>query len=351
MIAPNIPELAPIMRHSRAIQQTRLLVAATHHLNVFEQFSDGPRTLPELQQALGLKERAVMVLIPALCAMGFLRRDAAGKFSLTDQGRYLTLGMDPNFLGYLQFMSEDPGVVEMAQRLRHDGPREVPSQGTAYIKEGDGASPMDDPETARTLTLRLAGRAEHLSPLTANALPKGKKHLLDVAGGSGFYSYAWLLANPEGTATVLDRPAVLKVAEECLQKFCAKNPAAADIKQRVRFLGGDMLADELPKTDILLAFSLFHDWPTETCEQLAKRFAAALNPGGELWVHDEFLNEELDGPMDAIGYSAHLFWVTKGRIYSRGEHYNWLTQAGLKPSSLRVPTSMNYSLISAKKDG
>ncbi len=344
---PAVPNLAPIMGHSRAIQQTRLLVAASHFLNVFEQFSDGPKTIEELCQKLELKERPAMVLFPGLCAMSMLHRDASGKYSLTEQGRFLTKAADPNFLGYLDFWSKESGVAEMAERLRHDGPLQTSEKGTDYIKEGKGPSPMDDPDTARALTLRLAGRAEHLSPLAAAALPKGKKHLLDVAGGSGFYTFAWLLANPEGTATVLDRPAVLKIAEECMEKFCAKHPGSESIKQRIRFHGGDMLSDDLPRADLLLAFSLFHDWPTETCIVLAKRFAETLNPGGGIWVHDEFLNDALDGPLDAIGYSAQLFWITKGRIYSRPEHYEWFRQAGLKPSDVQIPTSMNYGLISA----
>ena len=344
------PDLAPIVRHLRAAHQTLLLVAATHHLEVFEQFGEGPQSIEELRHKLDLGERPAMVLFPALCAMGMLQRDAAtGKFSLTDSGRHLTRATDPNLRGYLLFSAEDPGVIEMAERLRNDGPLESADKGTDYIKEGEGPSPMDDPEMARMLTMRLAGRAEYLSPLAAAGLPTGKKHLLDVAGGSGFYSYEWLRANPEGTATVLDRPEVLRVAEECLAAFCRKHPDAKDVARRVKFQPGDMLIDALPKTDLLSAFSLFHDWPAETCVALTKRFADALNPGGELWVHDEFLNDTLDGPLDAAGYSSHLFWITKGRIYSRAEHYDWFVGAGLEPTGVRIPTSMNYSLISARK--
>jgi hypothetical protein len=274
----------------------------------------------------------------------------SGRLSLTDTGRFLTRGTDPNMLGYLSFSSEEPEVIEMAQRLRHDGPAAALVEGTAYVKEGDGPSPMDDPDTARMLTLRLAGRARILSPLTARVLPGGPRHLLDVAAGSGYYTYEWLLANPEGTATVLDRPAVLGVAEECLEAFCReKNADIGDMRRRVRFHAADMLTDELPRADVVLAFSLFHDWPGETCEKLAGRFAGALNPAGTLWVHDEFLDDTLDGPLDAALYGAQLFWITKGRIYSRAEHRAWFAAAGLTPLDVRAPTALNYSLIAAGK--
>jgi SAM-dependent methyltransferase len=349
----NPADPALVLASLRAVYQTRLLVAATFHLDLFEQFAAGPRTLEEIRKATGLAERPAMVLLPALCAQGMLVRDpASGRFSPTASGRSLTRAAAPGMLGYLAFSAEDPDVIEMANLLRHDGPVAAPDAGIAYVKEGAGPSPMDDPDTARLLTMRLAGRARLLSPLTARALPGGKRHLLDVACGSGYYTYEWLLANPEGTATVLDRPAVLAIAEECLEDFCReKNADLADFRRRVRFHPGDMLADELPRADVVLAFSLFHDWPGETCEILAGRFAGALNPGGTLWVHDEFLDDTLDGPLEAALYGAQLFWITKGRIYSRAEHRAWFEKAGLKPLDARVPTALNYSLIAAGKPG
>ena len=92
-----------------------------------------------------------------------------------------------------------------------------------------------------------------------------------------------------------------------------------------------------------------HDWPTATCEKLAHRFAVSLNPGGELWVHDAFLDDTLDGPLAVTDYSAQLFWVTKGRCYSRQEYRTWLAKAGLVSTENNIPTLMDYGLISFRK--
>jgi hypothetical protein len=324
---------------------SRLLLAAVHHLNLFEVIGTEPVSLADLGSRLGLGERPTMVLIPALCAMGLLAYDKAGQVIVTDLGRYLTLSQSPNLTGYTGLEKEDPGVVEMAFRLRNDGPLET-LEGISFVKEGEGPSPMDDPELSRKFTLSLAGRAKHLSPLVAANLPKREGHLLDVAGGTGYYTYEWLLLNPSSTATILDRPAVLTVAAEMLDAFSRSGrPGADTVKARVTLRPGDMLTDEIPQTDILLAASLFHDWPTVTCRLLAHRFASALRPGGELWVHDAFLNDALDGPLPVTDYSAQLFWVTKGRCYSRTEYRSWLTEAGLHPAPDTIPTQMDYSLI------
>ncbi|RYF76779.1 MAG: methyltransferase, partial [Cytophagaceae bacterium] len=173
---------APITRQLRAIFGSRLLLAAIHHLNVFEVLSNGPLSLADLSDRLGLAERPAMVLFPALCAMELLRYDEQGRLEMTDVGRYLTQEQTPNLTGYTGLEKDDPGAVEMAQLLRHDGPLEAP-QGISFVKEGDGPSPMDDTELARKFTLGLAGRAQLLSPIVAANLPKREGHLLDVAGG------------------------------------------------------------------------------------------------------------------------------------------------------------------------
>ncbi|RRB04469.1 methyltransferase [Larkinella rosea] len=342
-------DLAPITRHLRAMFGSRLLIAAVHHLNVLEELSNGPLSVADLRSRIGLKERPAAVLFPALCAMEMLEYDESGNLRVTELGRYLTQNQVPNLIGYVGLEKNDPGVLEMAVRLKNDGPLDT-SGGISYVKEGDDPSPMDDAELSRMFTLALAGRAQKLSPIVAANLPKSKGHLLDVAGGTGFYTFEWLLLNQQATATILDRPAVLSVATELLEAFSKSGrPGAETVKNRITFQPGDMLADELPQTDLLLAASLFHDWPTETCQPLADRFAAAIRPGGELWVHDAFLNDALDGPLAVTDYSAQLFWATKGRCYSRREYREWFAKAGLDPTSENIPTQMDYGLIWAIK--
>lgn len=342
-------DLAPITRYLRAKASSHLLVAAVHHLRVFEELVKEPKSIQELQQKLGLKDRPAMVLFPALCAMEMLQFNNEGKLYLTELGKYLTDEYPSNLIGYVGLEKQDPGVLQMVEWLRNDGPQNA-SGGFSYVKDEEAFSPMDDPEKSRFFTLALAGRARHLAPIVAAKMTRSEGHLLDVAGGTGYYTYEWLLANPNSRATIFDRPEVLKVADELLEDFCKnKTEEKAALKERVTLMPGDMFTDDLPKTDLLLAASLFHDWPSKTCEELAKKFAKALNPGGELWIHDAFLNDTLDGPVAVTDYSAMLFLGTKGRAYSRKEYRGWLSQSGLTPSLENISTLMDYGLISARK--
>lgn len=346
-ISPLDP--APITRYLRAKASSHLLVAAIHHLNVFEELNEGPMSMNELQQKLHLKERPAMVLFPSLCAMGLVQFNTEAQLQLTELGKFLTASHPANLIGYAGLEKQDAGVLQMTEWLRNDGPENT-SAGFSYIKDEAAPSPMDDPEAARFFTMALAGRARYLSPVVAGSMTKRNGNFLDIAGGTGYYTYEWLIANPGSRATIFDRPEVLKIAAELLDDFCNQKSREADtLKDRVTFMPGDMLTDDLPKADVLLAASVFHDWPVETCERLAQKFAEAINPGGELWIHDAFLNDTLDGPLAVTDYSAMLFLGTKGRAYSRKEYRTWFSNVGLVPSNENIATLMDYGLICATK--
>lgn len=340
-------DLAPITRHLRAKASSNLLVVAVHHFDLFEMLAGNPRSMSEIQKLTGLAERPVMVLLPALCAMKLIERDSSGNYVLTGLGRFLTHGTYGNLTGYLALEKDDAGVLQMRDWLLNDGPKEA--SGLSYVMEGDVPSPMDEPESARFFTMALAGRARYLSPLVAAAMPNREAHLLDVAGGTGYYTFEWLKLNPTATATLLDRPEVLTVARGFLQDWIKMNPEHKNVTSRISWLAADMLSDPFPPADIILTASMFHDWPVSTCVDLAIKAADALTGGGELWVHDAFLNDALDGPLAVTDYSAMLFLGTKGRAYSRAEMRGWFSKAGLTNRKESIATLLDYSLISAVK--
>ncbi|MDB4477515.1 methyltransferase, partial [Rhodopirellula sp.] len=121
---------------------------------------------------------------------------------------------------------------------------------------------------------------------------------------------------------MLDRPEVLKVADEMAQDY--------NIMDRIEFMPGDMFADQLPTNiNLILLSNILHDWDVAECQQLVNRCVAALAPGGRILIHDVFLNDEHDGPLPIALYSAALFSLTEGRAYSVKEYRAWLHDAGL----------------------
>ena len=89
-----------------------------------------------------------------------------------------------------------------------DGRRGLHLQGRDRV--GHGAE-----ESARRLTLSLAGRARNVAPVLAEKYPlDGARLLVDVGGGSGSIRSPGCSRNPGLQAIVWDRPEVLKVASE-----------------------------------------------------------------------------------------------------------------------------------------
>ncbi|MCM8530088.1 MAG: hypothetical protein NE330_02915 [Lentisphaeraceae bacterium] len=337
-------DLSPIPRLLGDMYGSYVFIASCCHLNFLEVLNSNPKSYELIKSELNLADRPMMVILPVLSSMGLIKIDSEKSVSLTEMGFGLKKNSQPHLWDYVNLEASEPGVLEMVDLLKNDG---VDSEsGTAYCKEEEGESPMDNPELAEFLTKALAGRAEMLAPIAAIKISSAS-HLLDIAGGSGFFTFEWLRLNPNSTATLLDCPAVLDVSRKYLTYFSEKY-SDDTIEERVNFLPGNMMTDELPSADIVLTASIFHDWPEETCIRLIKKFSEALNEEGEFWIHDAFLDDDFSGPKCVADYSAKLFKVTKGRCYSREEHFSWLNQAGLHPDK-QVDTALDYSLISARK--
>jgi hypothetical protein len=336
-LAPTV-DPTPIFEIFRGSYATELLTAAVAHFNLFGRIANQPMTQAELGDALALAERPTVVLVTALKAFGLLKTDASGRLHLTDLAREHLLPGGPFDVGdYVGLAANSPGVLAMVECLRSNKPASHES-GVAFIYREGVKSAMENEAAARHFTLALAGRAKNVAPVLAERVSlEGVKLLVDVGGGTGIYSIAFLKKNPALRALVLDRPEVLKVAQEF-----ALGHGVAD---RLQIQAADMFRDPLPPADVVLLSNILHDWDVPECRALIARCAAALRPGGRLLIHDVFLNDALDGPLPMALYSAALFTLTEGRLYSAAEYRAWLTEAGLQPGAV-VPTLIHCGVIS-----
>jgi predicted O-methyltransferase YrrM len=328
----------PIFELFRGSYATELLTAAVAHFNLFGRLAQGPMTDDELGHALGLAQRPRTVLLTALRSFGLLTQNAAGRLTLTDLARtHLVPGAPMDVGGYVGLAAGSPGVVEMVERLKTNRPARQAS-GVAFIYRDGAQSAMEDEAAARHFTLALAGRAKNVAPVLAQRVDLSSAELIvDVGGGTGIYSVAFLHRHPRLRAVVLDRPEVLKVAREMA--------AASGVADRLTTQAADMFQDALPaNADAVLLSNVLHDWDVPECRELIGRCARSLRPGGRLLIHDVFLNDALDGPLPIALYSAALFALTEGRAYSAGEYRVWLEEAGLAPGEV-TPTLIHCGVL------
>lgn len=336
-----ITDPTPIFELFRGSYATELLTAAVAHFNLFGRLATQPLSPGEIGSALGLAERAVVVLLTALRAFGLLETDAQGRLRPTPlANEHLLPGATFDVGDYVGLAANSPGVLEMVERLRTNRPAEHAS-GVAFIYREGTRSAMENEAAAKHFTLALAGRAKNVAPVLAEKVSFSDANLLlDVAGGTGIYSIALLLKNPRLRAIVLDRPEVLKVAGEMAATF--------GVDDRLTLHAGDMFQDVLPEADVVLLSNVLHDWDVSDCQTLLARCATVLPPGGRLLIHDVLLNDAHDGPLAMALYSAALFTLTEGRLYSASEYQGWLREVGVEPVSV-TPTLVHCSVLEGRK--
>jgi ubiquinone/menaquinone biosynthesis C-methylase UbiE len=344
-LTPPATDPTPIFELFRGHLATELLVAAVTHFGVFDRLAERPLSPAELQADLGLADRPMAVLMTALKAFELVCEEDDGRFAPTALAReHLTPGSPFDVSGYLRLGAEAPGVAALIQRLVSNRPAGTADaeEGAAFIYRAGLESAMEKEESARRLTLALAGRARNVAPVLADRCPlPDARVLLDVGGGTGLYSIAWLERHPALRAIVWDRPEVLKVAASFAEE--------AGVADRLQLVAGDMFVDPVPAgADVVLLSNVLHDWDVPACQALLDRCAGALPAGGRVLIHDVFLDDDLAGPLPVALYSASLFSLTEGRAYSAREYKAWLTRAGLTPGQV-LPTLVHCGVLPAFK--
>ena len=181
---------------------------------------------------------------------------------------------------------------------------------------------IDESETD-TFIGAMHARARILAPGIATATKPGKaKKLLDIGGGSGAYTQAFLEESPSLTATIFDLPATLKIARTHL--------AAGDLADRIEFVAGDFYKDELPAGhDLALLSAIIHQNSPEQNLELYRKIFKALEPGGRLVIRDHVMNEDHTQPNSGSFFAVNMLVVTKGgNTYSFEEIRSSLESAG-----------------------
>jgi SAM-dependent methyltransferase len=161
----------------------------------------------------------------------------------------------------------------------------------------------------------------------ARALPEAydfspHRRLLDVGGGTGSWSIAVAQQYPHLQATVLELPAVAKVARERV--------AAAGLTPRIEVVTGDAISGELPADhDVYLPANLIHYWSPEDNHALLRRVRSAAAAGSHLLLADFWTNPAHTDPRHAALMAGEFaVHVRDGDVYSVDEIHAWLEETG-----------------------
>ena len=261
---------------------SKVLLSAVE-LGIFAALAAGPLDATALRLKLGLHERAARDFFDALVAEGFLQRDNAGRYSNdAEAARFL----DPAQPGYIG------GLIEMfnarlygfwgslTEALRTGAPQnEAKSGGDLF------GGLLAEPVRLEGFMRAMTGLSSPIADALASVFPWDKVgSVIDIGSAQGGVPVRLALAHRHLRVDGFDLPQV----EPIFSRFVA----AHGLSERVRFIGGDFFANELPRADVLIMGFILHDWDLPTKRMLIGKAHAALPPGGSLIVYELLIDDE-----------------------------------------------------------
>jgi len=299
---------------ARAYTQSAVLYAAID-VELFTHVHRGADTEAALAAATGLRPVDVNRLVTCCLSMDLLRwadRDAGRLANAPDVDRYLVQG-ERSYAGPWMLFTR-PSVADwfrMTELMRDGRP-------TLLGMYADLTTESARAYHRATASIGFGAARRFVRSVDL----AGRRHLLDLGGGSGAYSITAVKAFDGLTATVLDLPPVVEVTKE----YIAEHGVAG----RVDTHAGDFTQGELPRPcDVVVMASNLPIYDGPVIAGVVARAFRALLPGGEMHLIGEMLDDDRRGPLDAAMWGMNeLICGSLGRAHSRAEVAGYFAAAG-----------------------
>jgi 2-polyprenyl-3-methyl-5-hydroxy-6-metoxy-1,4-benzoquinol methylase len=282
-----------------------------NEIGVFTALAEGPATLEQLAQGVGVPARTLRIVADAMVALGLLERDANGYRNGATADACLS-GRGPiNMSPLLRFGNAItyPLWLGFEQAVRTDAPArgELTEEQQKIFSEGVEAA--------------TAGAAQALA---ASYDFTRHDRLLDVAGGTGSFLVAILSANPKLEGTLFELPEVAEIAKRKL--------AASSVAERVSVTAGDVMENDLPEGhDVVLAANIVHYFIPPHVADFVGRIRAAVEPGARLLLVDWWTDPTHTQPLATALMAGEFLAHAGGDVYSEEEINSWLAETGWRP--------------------
>jgi hypothetical protein len=321
-----------ILQTSGTYWATCALHAAVE-LDLFSRIGDAVVSGPVVARQMGAPVDAVVRLLDAMAAMELVRKSEEG-YANTDASRtYLCTDSD-HYLGYI--IRHHHYLVASWARLP-DAVRSGKPVRLPVREKGE--------REREAFLMGMFNLATRLAPRLAAAVDLGHcRRLLDLGGGPGTYAIHFCRRYEGLTATVMDLPTTRPFAERTIRSM--------GMVDRIDFVGGDFLQDDLPGGfDAVWMSHILHGESEPACRGIVAKAFGCLDPGGVAVIHEFILNDGMDGPQFPALFSLNMLMGTDGgRAYSQSQLGDMLAAAGFVDIERLAFTGPNDSgLIRARK--
>jgi len=315
---------------ARNFMECRLFLTGVE-LNLYSLVASSPLSAEEIAGELKSDLRATTYLLDALSALGFL---------VKENDCYRTAPSAVPFLSESEPTSILPGIMHTAHLWQ------TWSQLTDVVLKGgpakrDAPGYKDDRLTAFIGAMHV-GAAGAADGIVEAISPGPAKALIDVGGGSGTYTVAFLNAAPEMKATLFDLPPVVEMAR--------KRMADSGMSDRVTLVPGNFYKDVLPSGhDLALLSAIIHQNSHDQNRALYKKIFDALDSGGRIIVRDHVMEPDRTRPVSGAIFAINMLVNTPGGgTYTFEEIKEGLNEAGFERVK-QLQSQRMFSLVEALK--
>ena len=322
-----------ILNLAQSFMECRILQTAAQ-LNMFTVLAEKPLSAKQVANKIKADPRGTTYLLDAVAALGLLvKHDQT--YRCGDSISHLLSADSPD--------SILPMVLHMSDlwdRWSH-----LPE-----IVKGGGSAREEFEFSRNGRELRSFIGAMHSigAPLArqivASVGAEASRNLLDIGGGSGTYTIAFLRAVPEIRATIFDLPEVIEMARERLKEEGLLN--------RTTLVAGSFYDDELPQGhDLILISAIIHSNSLEENLDLYRKAFQSLNSGGRILIRDHVMESDRVHPKEGAVFAINMLVGTSGGgCYTYEEIEAGLLQAGFERIRLLRKGEHMDAVVEAFKD-
>jgi SAM-dependent methyltransferase len=291
--------------------ETKILLTAVK-LDVFTVLDHQAKTSAEVASKIGADAKALSLLMNALVALRLLRQDGTG-YTNSAVARNHLVRHSAEYIGHLLLLHDAEwnnwGKLEEAVRT-----------GQSPVKQHVFET---DPALGGNVLAVLHRIGRQSGPELAKRLSLGQtRTMLDLGGGAGTNAIAFCQVYPQLTATVLDLPATLPLAERTVKE--------AGLEGRINLVAGNFNKDGFGGPyDLILMSDVLHYQNSEANAGVVRKAFAHLAPGGRLVIKDRYLDESGTSPAWTTAFAVHIFVNTEqGACYRAADVMSWMRTAG-----------------------
>ncbi len=308
-----------------------MVVDTACELDVFTHLDQCPRSAEELAGRTDARRLPLEALLDVCVGLGLLRFEQGRYANCPTAEIYLVRGR-PLFLG-------DVFRVFAAEASQWLSLKELVTTGRSA-----GHGPVDLGARRFTMAMHALGMLGEAEALEEAVDLSGRRDLIDVGCGSGLYSIRLCRRYPELNATLLDRPAVLDVAEEIV--------AASGVSERIALAPGDMLSDSYGEgRDVVLLSDVLY-LESDKCLDILRAAHRALAPAGLVVIRGHFSDPEGgQNPFSALFDLARLFWGEDRESMPLRRVLDWLAEAGFTTVRSFPLTERSMCIVATPEGG